>query len=67
MAERQKKSANKRTKTIMLRFHAREKQSCANAAELAAMAVTTWMRTRLLTVARQELEGAGRKVPLLEE
>jgi hypothetical protein len=43
-----------------------EKVGFQQAAELAGMALSAWVRERLRAAARKELAGAGRNVPFLQ-
>ena len=43
---------------LEVRLDADEKQAFKDAAELAGVGVSTWVRERLLTIARKELEAA---------
>ncbi len=43
-----------------------EKQTFRDAAALAGIDLSAWIRERLLRSARKELEEAGRKIPFLE-
>ncbi|HEV3081214.1 MAG TPA: hypothetical protein VGY66_15650 [Gemmataceae bacterium] len=51
---------------ILLRLGAQEKAAFKSAAELAGLDVSAWMRERLRSQARKELEGAGRNVAFLQ-
>jgi predicted HicB family RNase H-like nuclease len=57
-----------RTKVGLLdvRLDADEKQAFKDAADLAGLALSAWVRERLRKVARKELEEAGKKVAFLE-
>jgi hypothetical protein len=48
-----------------LRLDAAEKQAFWDAAELAGMALSVWVRERLRRAARRELEDADKPVPFL--
>jgi uncharacterized protein (DUF1778 family) len=51
---------------LELRLDAAEKQAFRDAAMLAGMAVSVWVRERLRRVARKELEDAEKPVAFLE-
>ncbi len=57
----------KSAKTLHLdmRLGVAEKQAFKEAADLAGLALSAWIRERLRTAARKELEGASRPVPFL--
>jgi hypothetical protein len=48
-----------------IRLETAEKQAFRDAAELAGLDLSAWVRERLRTTARKELEGAGRPVAFL--
>jgi uncharacterized protein (DUF1778 family) len=50
---------------LELRLDAAEKQAFKDAAELAGMALSVWVRERLRKVARKELEDADKPVAFL--
>jgi uncharacterized protein (DUF1778 family) len=52
-----------KTETIKLRVEPEEKDAFQQAADLAGVALSTWMRERLRRSARVELQDAGLKVP----
>jgi uncharacterized protein (DUF1778 family) len=56
-----------RAEYLEVRLDAAEKQAFREAAELAGLAVSAWVRERLRTVAREELEKAGRVAPFLSQ
>jgi hypothetical protein len=49
-----------------MRLEQAEKEAFQSAAQLAGLELSGWIRERLRTLARKELENAGRKVPFLE-
>jgi hypothetical protein len=51
---------------IKIRLAPEEKQAFQQAAELAGIALSAWMRERLRLVAIRELEGAGYSVPFIQ-
>lgn len=57
----------KTAKTVHLdmRVGVDEKQAFKDAADLAGLALSAWIRERLRTMARKELEGADRPVAFL--
>jgi hypothetical protein len=61
-----KKPAEKsKNSTKQIRLGAAELETFQAAADLAGLSVSSWMRERLRTVAREELKAAGRDVPFL--
>lgn len=52
-------------KSILVRLDTQEKKAFAGAANLAGVPLAVWMRERLRTVARRELEEAGQDVPFV--
>jgi hypothetical protein len=61
------KKKPERTKAdyLDIRLEAAEKQAFRDAAELAGLDLSAWVRERLRAMARKELEGAGRPVAFL--
>jgi hypothetical protein len=60
------KAANaKREMLLQIRLDQSEKATFVEAAEVAGVATSTWVRERLRRAAVRELEEAGRKVPFL--
>jgi uncharacterized protein (DUF1778 family) len=55
------------TEYLDVRLRTPEKQGFQEAAELAGMALSAWVRERLRQVARKELEQAGRPVPFIQQ
>jgi uncharacterized protein (DUF1778 family) len=55
-----------RRRLLEVRLDESEKQAFKDAAELAGLGLSTWVRERLRQIARRELEEAGRKVAFLE-
>ena len=51
---------------IALRIEVPEKQAFQEAAKLAGLGLSAWIRERLRRVARKELEDFGRPVPFLK-
>lgn len=55
-----------KSKLIQIRLAPEEKQAFQEAADLAGVALSAWMRERLRKSARIELEDAGRQIPFLK-
>ena len=51
---------------IKIRLTPEEKQAFQQAAELAGIALSAWMRERLRLMAIRELEGAGYSIPFIQ-
>jgi hypothetical protein len=51
---------------LEVRLESREKQAFKDAAELAGLSLSAWLRDRMRRVARQELQEFGRKVAFME-
>lgn len=51
---------------LQVRVDDTEKQAFANAAELAGIAMSAWVRERLRQCAARELEAASQSVPFLK-
>ena len=56
-----------KTDFMKVRVTGTEKQAFQDAADLAGVALSSWMRERLRLAARRELVDAGRQVPFLQE
>jgi len=54
-----------KTEEIKLRLSPEEKRAFHEAADLAGIALSAWVRERLRKAAIRELEGAGRSVPFV--
>ena len=54
-----------KAKVLQVRMGAVEKQAFEEAAELAGLALSAWVRERLRLAARKELDEAGRPVAFL--
>ncbi len=54
-----------KTETIQVRLNPAEKRAFEDAARVAGLSLSSWIRERLRKVSRQELEEAGRKIPFL--
>lgn len=52
-----------KTETIKLRVSMDEKRAFQDAADIAGIALSAWMRERLRSAARRELTDVGQKVP----
>ncbi len=57
---------NTREEYLEVRLDSMEKQAFKDAAELAGLAVSAWVRLRLREAARKELGDTGRKVAFLD-
>ena len=55
-----------RTETVRLRVDLDEKRSFQDAADLAGVPLSAWVRERLRKAARLELEAAGRQIAFLQ-
>jgi hypothetical protein len=55
----------KKEVSIQVRLTEAEKAGLADAAELAGIPLSSWVRERLRLAAIRELEGAGRRVPFV--
>ena len=62
-----KGSGKTKSAYLDMRLEEAEKESFRAAAELAGLDLSAWIRERLRTAARRELEGAGREVAFLQE
>lgn len=60
-----KDPARAKGECLDIRLEAAEKQAFRDAADLAGLDLSAWVRERLRTSARGELEGAGRQVAFL--
>lgn len=54
-----------KTEAVELRVQPTEKQAFKEAAELAGISLSSWVRERLRLAAIRELENAGRVVPFI--
>ena len=54
-----------RTELLQLRLQPEEKQAFQEAAALAGISLSAWVRERLRAAAIRELEGSGRPVPFV--
>jgi hypothetical protein len=57
---------NVREEYLEVRLDSGEKQAFKNAADLAGVALSAWVRLRLREAARKELREADRQVPFLD-
>lgn len=65
---RPRKSAEtKQSDALPLRVKPSEKASFQMCADLAGVSLSSWVRERLRLAAIRELEGAGRRVPFVDE
>lgn len=55
-----------KTDIIRLRVQSEEKQAFQDAADIAGMTLSAWVRERLRRAARRELEEAGKKIAFLQ-
>lgn len=60
------RSANLKVVPLNIRVAATEKAAFDRAAEVAGVPLSAWMRERLRTIARRELQEAGEAVPFLK-
>ena len=60
-----KSSDTTKSLSILLRLEPREKQGFADAAAIAGVPLSVWMRERLRRTATEELQGAQQPVPFL--
>ncbi len=58
---------NVREEYLEVRLDSREKQAFKEAADLAGVALSAWVRERLRLMARKELEEIGRSVAFLNQ
>ncbi len=58
---------NTREEYLEVRLDSKEKQAFKDAAELAGVALSAWVRLRLREAARKELRESGRTVAFMEE
>ena len=61
-----KTESDSKSEFLQFRAEAAEKQTFKEAAELAGIDLSTWIRERLRRIARHELEDAGLPIPFLE-
>ena len=54
-----------KTELLQLRLQPKEKQAFQEAAALAGISLSAWVRERLRTAAIRDLEGNGRSVPFV--
>jgi hypothetical protein len=55
-----------KSQLIQIRLDTEEKQAFQEAAHLAGIALSAWIRERLRLVAIRELEGAGYPIPFIQ-
>jgi len=65
MATGRPKARTPKAELIHIRLSDTEKRGFREAAELAGIGLSTWIRERLRVAAINELEGAGRRVPFV--
>lgn len=56
-----------KSENIKLRVEPEEKEAFQEAAEIAGVALSTWIRERLRRSARVELQEAGREIPFFRK
>lgn len=56
-----------KTQTIQIRLSDSEKDGFEQAAALAGISISSWVRERLRLAAIRELEGAGQRIPFIPE
>lgn len=61
-----KGSTDTKSESVLLRMAPREKKGFAEAADMAGIPLSVWMRERLRIAAMRELGDAGRKIPFLD-
>jgi predicted HicB family RNase H-like nuclease len=61
------RQANTRGEYLEVRLDVREKTAFKEAADLAGLALSAWVRERLRQAARQELQASGRTVAFLDD
>ena len=61
-----KGSAERKSESLLVKVDQREKQAFRDAAELAGVGLSTWVRERLRRTAVRELEQAARPIAFLE-
>jgi len=59
------KPAKAKVELLQVRLETKEKKGFGEAADIAGLALSSWVRERLRAVARKELEESGRAVPFL--
>lgn len=62
---RRKGSVGMKTENLLVRLERTEKQAFAEAADIAGIALSAWVRERLRWAAVKELQAADRQVPFL--
>lgn len=55
-----------KSQVLQIRLTDAEKQGFQDAADLAGIALSSWVRERLRLAAIRDLESAGRKIPFVE-
>jgi hypothetical protein len=61
------KPMSTKTVSVQIRLSVAEKLGFEQAAELAGIPISAWVRERLRLAAIRELEGAGRHIPFIPE
>jgi hypothetical protein len=62
-----KSSGETKSETVLLRLDTREKQGFTEAAKVAGVPLSVWMRERLRRAAIRDLEEVGRAIPFLND
>lgn len=61
-----KGSEDAKSESLLLRLSSSEKQGFADAAALAGVPLTVWIRERLRRIATEELSSSGKNVPFIK-
>ena len=61
-----KASADRKSKSVLLRLGPSEKEAFGDAARLAGIPLAVWMRERLRRAALKELEEVGERIPFFD-
>lgn len=60
------KNENTKAESFDLRLSAKEKQGFREAAGIAGLPLSAWVRERLRCIAARELQNAGKPIPFIE-
>jgi uncharacterized protein (DUF1778 family) len=60
------KNGTNKTESFDLRLSAKEKQGFREAADIAGLPLSAWVRERLRCIAARELQDAGKSIPFIE-
>lgn len=55
-----------KTENLKIRLEPKEKEAFAQAAKIAGIPVSNWVRERLRIAAAQELTSAGKRIPFID-